>query len=712
MSAPEQQQQQPQPPSQPPDPAQIEQARRQITRLADEMAQLAESDMSPADFYSETLQRLLGAMMAPAGVVWLRTPQGNFQLQCQANLRQVGLDRNEAGRQMHDELLRHVATKAQPGMVGPHASVGPGENGAPPPGNPTDLCNILAPIVYEKQVVGIFEIWQDPARGNDAMRGYLQFMVRVAAVAANFTRNHRLRQMTGQQAVWLQLESFARQIHGSLNPTEVAYLVANEGRRLLEVDRVSVAVRQGRRPQVTAISGADVVEKRSNLVQLMRALFESVLEWGEKLVYAGTKDEALPPKVLRALDAYLAESNSKFLVIVPLKDEREKDSGWPARSALMAECFEVTAATEQITNRLEVVSRHATPALYNAAEHRRIPFRFIWLPLAKLQEGMGGRAKFITTLIFAGLGVLIAALIFVPYPLKMEANGQLLPINRRSVYPPDEGTVKEIKLSLASGTPVAKDEELIRLYHSGLAQKLLGLDQEITAAEYQIQSLGQQALRATGQDAVEYSQKVEEAKITKKAKQNEKDELMARTNSVRDKPGEFWLKSPIKGIVLSSDFRDTLLNRFVKPNEPLLRIGATDAKDPRLEDWEIELKIPQKNIGHILEAFATQNVNELDVDVMLVSRPTTKYRGRLRRDKIAAQATNDRDANDQNEAVVKAWIRVHGDDIPEDRQIPAELLRSGVDVRTRVRCGDHAMGYSLFHGVWEFIYEKIVFAFS
>ena len=27
------------------------------------------------------------------------------------------------------------------------------------------------------------------------------------------------------------------------------------------------------------------------------------------------------------------------------------------------------------------------------------------------------------------------------------------------------------------------------------------------------------------------------------------------------------------------------------------------------------------------------------------------------------------------------------------------------------RCGNRAMGYSLFYGVWEFIYEKIVFFF-
>jgi hypothetical protein len=39
------------------------------------------------------------------------------------------------------------------------------------------------------------------------------------------------------------------------------------------------------------------------------------------------------------------------------------------------------------------------------------------------------------------------------------------------------------------------------------------------------------------------------------------------------------------------------------------------------------------------------------------------------------------------------------------------MLIAGLDVRTRIRCGNRAMGYSLFYGVWEFLYEKIVFFF-
>ena len=157
------------------------------------------------------------------------------------------------------------------------------------------------------------------------MPGFLQYMDLMAGLCTRYQRHQMLGQMTGQQQTWTQLEAFARQIHASLNPVEVAYLIANEGRRLIECDRVSVAVRYGRKPRIEAISGADVVERRSNLVQLMQKLCDEVMKWGEKLVFTGIKDESLPPKVLDALDEYLAESASKLLVIQPLKDEREKD---------------------------------------------------------------------------------------------------------------------------------------------------------------------------------------------------------------------------------------------------------------------------------------------------------------------------------------------------------------------------------------------------
>src|SRR5262249_35042535 len=47
--------------------------------------------------------------------------------------------------------------------------------------------------------------------------------------------------------------------------------------------------------------------------------------------------------------------------------------------------------------------------------------------------------------------------------------------------------------------------------------------------------------------------------------------------------------------------------------------------------------------------------------------------------------------------------------IDEENWIPETQFVTGLEVRTRVRCGKHALGYTLFHGVWEWFYEKVVF---
>jgi hypothetical protein len=686
----------------------IENARRQIARLAEEIAHLSEMELDPGSYHLEFLQRLLTAIAAPAGAIWLRTPQGNLQLQCHIGMQQVGLDRGEEGRKTHDELLRQAMTRGQAALVAPHSMVGDEDKSTA--GNPTDYVILISPILVDKQAVGLVEVWQDPGRPPDAQRGFLQFMVRMTAHVSSYVRNQNLRQMTGQQQVWTQLESFTRQIHASLNPVEVAYLVANEGRRLVECDRVSVGLRYGKRVVVDAVSGADVVEKRSNLVQLQRKLFDAVVNWGEKLVYSGEKDDTLPPKVLKSLDAYLAESNSKLLVVLPLRDEREKESKRPPRSALMMESFEPAVAPEQLIAKLDVIGKHSASAFYNALEHKRIPMRTLWMPLAKVQEGLGGKARAILTLVGVALVVLVLALIFIPYPLRMEAKGQLLPKDRTNLYPKIAGTVREISSVVKTGERVSKDQYIIRMYDVDLARKVQELQLEILKATRTIEEFSR-SMKNPDQMGGSLPRDIVEARATKQAKIAELEELRRRTNAELTNPGEFWLQAPQSGIVLTSDFREKLLGSYVKPDVPLLRFGKADPRKPSVGEWEIELKIPQKHIGQVLQAYKTLNTDELDVDVLLVSAPTQTFKGRLARNKIASEATPNQSDNNEPEPVVIAWARLSGKGIPKEAQVPPQYLLTGTEVHTRIRCGPHPMGYSLFYGVWEFLYEKVVFFF-
>ena len=116
----------------------LEETRRHINRLIEEVGRLAESELPPSEFYGELLKRVLAAMAAPAGAVWTRTSQGNLQLQFHINMREVGLDRSEQAKQTHDELLRRAVLNPQPLHLLPHSGMGPGEEGKIAAGNPTE----------------------------------------------------------------------------------------------------------------------------------------------------------------------------------------------------------------------------------------------------------------------------------------------------------------------------------------------------------------------------------------------------------------------------------------------------------------------------------------------------------------------------------------------------------------------------------------------
>jgi hypothetical protein len=704
----------------------VEQERRRLGQRLEEVSRLCESDVPPSVFYAEMLKRLLESLAAAAGAVWLRTPQGNLQIQFQVNLKEIGLDQSDEVRQSHGELLRVAVGQGKPMHLPPRSGMGAGEDGKAVAGNTTDFLLMIVPILLNDQVVGLIEIWQHPNRPPAAIPGFLQYMALMAELGGRYQRAQMLRQMTGQEQLWTQLEVFARQIHGSLIPLEVSYVVANEARRLIESDRVSVGLRYGSRVSVEAVSGADVVEKRSNSVRLMRRLCDRVLAWGEKLIFNGVRDDSLPPKVLQALDLYLAESPSKLLVVMPLRDERESKSKQPPRAVLVMECFEPPAEPQQILARLDVVAKHATSALYNAVQHRRIPFRWVWMPLAKAQEGVGGPTSAIVMACCVAATVIVSMLCLVPYPLKVDANGKLLPTTRCYIYSPLAGQVRAFQVK--PGETFSEGRNLVDLYDfNDLGPKLLTLDQEILNAQTQINSLqGAEKKNLTQKELADQTRELEAARATLRGKKEARDMMMKSVEADRrpDRAGYFFLKAPAftneqamrlgsrkEWTVLNSNFEE-MKGSTVKSQDKLLWLGAKEGP------WEVEIKIPQKNIGKVFEAFNGDYKKELNVDFLLRSDPSRVYKGKLRLDRIGGEALSNKEDKDEAEPTVLAFVRIDNDDADADLSkidaaylLPHDMAPPGTEVHGKIYCDDHPMGFSLFYGVFEFLYEKVVFFF-
>ncbi len=697
----------------------IKRITRQIDHAFEEVAKLSGSNMAPTDFFETFLSRVLAGMDGFAGAVWIRTPQGFLQIQCQQNMAKVGLDDKAQGRQVHNELLRQAFALARPIMLEPYMAMN-AEDGTQA-ANLTDYLVLLAPIASDDtSVVGLLEVWAEPYTDNRIHGTFYKYIEQMAGYASNYNRNHSATKNTQQEEIWGNLEKFTQKIHTSLNPSEVAFQVANEGRRLIQCDRVSVGIRHGRKTTIECVSGADVVEKSSTHVTTMRRLFDKVIDWNETLTYRGQRDESLPPKVLDALDAYLAESNSKLLVLKPIRDERErpkeKEKEKPCRSAVLMECFEPPERSESLIQRLDVMAPHAASALYNAAEMKRVPLKPLWKPVAWMQKGVGGKTRLYTILGLLAAAILVSVMIWVPYPLKMDAKGNLLPQERRYLFPPMEGFVRDIKVKprdvVSANTTIALMES------PEMKKEITDLLQEIASAEAKIRTYNN-SLSSNGEKNESDKMQMSISRDEEKSKKDRAEMLLSQklktNNADRNMPGMFTVRAPqfeksrqIRGTaewrVISPDQRETLMNKPLKPTEPMLRIANTTGA------WEIEQKIPQKHIGQILRAFEyTGNPDYLLVDVMLSSKTEQKFRGRLYRKDIGNEALPNKDDHNESEPVVTAIVTLNDADMDEEDRIPQDLLLTGLEVKTNIRCGNHSMGYSLFYGVWEFLYEHVVF---
>src|SRR5262249_45616722 len=140
---------------------------------------------------------------------------------------------------------------------------------------------------------------------------------------------------------------------------------------------------------------------------------------------------------------------------------------------------------------------------------------------------------------------LIGIFIFVPYPLKMDANGQLLPETRRWVYSlTEEATIVEFKV--APGEVVREDQELVLMFDRQLQKNVVSLTAERFTAFKLKQALeSQRNAPGAGQaDRQKIDLDWEKQDAVYRAKDTELNNLLKRTNSIEGKPGYFWIKSP------------------------------------------------------------------------------------------------------------------------------------------------------------------------
>lgn len=671
----------------------IEETKQQIRGLVNEIAHLARQDIGAQEFYGEFLNRVVSALAAGGGAIWTPGEGGALQLEYQINLRETHLGTNEEELVRHTRLLQKVMRSGEGALVAPHS----GEGADDTAGNPTSFLLVLGPVRVEDETKGIIEIFQRPSADIRTQRGYLKFLVQMCELVSDFLRSRQLRQFTDRQTLWNQLESFTRAAHASLHPTETAYTIVNEARRLIGCDRVSVAIRKGRKCYIEAVSGQDILDRRSTVVRLLNDLSTAVVAAGEPVWYSGDTTD-MAPQVEEALQNYVDESHAKNVAILPLvrptptRGENDEHAPDEPIGALIVEQIEDSRPRDGMVQRVNVVCEHSSAALGNALEHNGLFLLPVWRALGKARWVVSARTLPKTIAVAVAALVAIGALVFLPADFNLQGRGTLQPVVRRDISAGIEGTV--LNVLVKHGSKVKAGDVLVELENNTLDGKIADTGGQLKQALEQLKGVLDQlhdanSPRKDPQQRGGNSQDVSKLHAEKSTLDQKVVHLQAQLDLLRKQSDRLKVRSPIDGEITTWDVENILAGRTVRPEHVLLSVSEPT------KDWELEVLMPEDRMGHIARAQKALGKDKLDVTYILANNPGERHKGTLAEAHLAAEASPE-EGN-----TVKLHVAINKQDLAE--------LNQGAGVMAKVYCGRRALGFVWLHDVLEFIQSRILF---
>lgn len=667
----------------------FEDAKRQIRGIIGEIGQLAKSDLQPEEFYAAFLQRVVQALAAVGGAVWILGEGKRPQLAYQINLSPTLLEAEGDDAHRHARLLDMVVNSNQPQLVPPLSG---NEQG----GNPTRNLLIIAPLGHDKQVEGLVEIFQRPNTQPNTQRGYLKFLLQMCEIAGEWFKTRKLSHLSDRTSLWAQADQFARLVHDSLDMRETAYTIVNEGRKLIGCDRVTICITRGGVTKVEAISGQDTLDNRSNVVYNLGLLAGKVVASGETLYYHGSTED-MPPQIEKAIEKYVDESYTKSMIVIPLRKPRPGDDHLlhpeaheelqtrEIIGALIVEQLETDVPREVLDPRIDLVYEHAARAMSNTLDHNNLFLMPVWRAVGKSKIIVQGKNLPKTVTISIAIAMLLLIMALWRVDLTLKSKGALQPIDKQEIYTPMVGG-EVVDVLKGDGEMVAKGETLIVLRNEELATQIADLTGKLHTSQERYQSISRQLLNGNKMSAGERAN-LEIQKVELK----EELDTYRKTLDIKTRQHEkLTIKAPRAGRIVTWDAKETLLGRPVEAGQSLMVIANEES------DWQLELFMPERRAGRLRTAMAEAKEAGEDIPVrfILMTDPGRYQYGTVR------EVENSTFVHEDEGPCVRVKVDLN-DRIVNPR--PNATLTAAVAVD---RC---SLGYYWFHEAWEYVEANFLF---
>ena len=485
---------------------------------------------------------------------------------------------------------------------------------------------------------------------------------------------------------------FVRQVHQSLDPQETSYTVANECRRLIGCERVTVLWWRRGRFVVKAISGQTAVNRRSKWVQLLERLVEVAVKSGSGLEYPST--EPLPKQIDVPLEAYLLESRSRWVTLWPvlerdpaldmeqinLKKKRRKSN-----SVIAVIVYETLTLEKQLAEQARVLTvsqEVGGNALRLAHQHRQLLLYPVWHFLGQT-KAMALARRLPATAIAGVIIISLLVLAFFPATFYVSSEGTLVPQVRQRVFAPMDGIIESVLVGPKDTVGVG--QPLLRMKNYDLEVRVRQVEGELAMVRAQMEVRNRRD-RSPTQSPLGFADQLNETPpaVLKSRQLN----LQTQLTLLQQQMMLSVVSSQISGQVLTWNVQEELKGRPVPMGRLLMEIADTEGR------WELELNLPDRRVGHLLNAVRQQS-EPLAVEFVMAAEPTRRFTGRVL---SIAPVTG---ASTEDGSYVKVRVELESDDV--------RVLQTNTDVTAKIICGKASLGYVWMQDVFEFVERQVFF---
>jgi hypothetical protein len=631
----------------------IEAARARIQRLVDEITALAKSEMRSEEFYAQFIQRAVAACDGKGGAIWLvgqKSADGKNELQLAAEV-ELASSLFQTDEQQRGVLLRAVSEVVQTkkplvlsaDSKAPAAAGAPGSlqaqlsqisgQAAPQPQQPspnrTPYPFVHVPLFLKDQVLGVLQVWLQAYVTRDNYAEFATFMAQLAAHVETHLQSRQVGNLVVESQRLQHLLKFSTDLAGSLDPLEVCRLTSNYSRDLIGSERCAVVRLRGSGWEMMAISGQEVVERRSTMVKTMTAFVDAhtprepmpapaqegqapqlspwviALSRKELLALAEPGTVPAPERALivhprgstQVADvAYFENSQVASVLIIQILDADKKVIGALLAESTAEAAFDVPAGAKQLppSHRLgEWLATTTGKAMQGAMDYHDLPALFVTRRLRQVKRALTGTERAWNRFKLILWAVFIGGLLLFPWMEEVESDCTLVPRQRMKVVPEVSGRVERVLVR--EGDRVKAGQELGKIDTRQLESELENVRKQKLSA-----SLEAQRERGNGREAeAQIAEKRSEAYGIQEAK------LVGDIAAA-------VLRSPIDGVVMTKDI-ELMQGVFLQGGTDFAIVGSTN-------EWDVLVHLNEKQIGKVESLHAS--MGDVPVHFILYSHNT------------------------------------------------------------------------------------------